>query len=152
MSYTPTNWNTGDTITASALNKIEQGIADGGNGAVIIEDNGTQLDKTFAEIYELVHSGVPCYIRYANPSSVSDLDSEYAYHAVLMPVVAALKYNATYRVYASSSLGQYVSNTNYVGVPAVWAYQVNISSDYPTFLRTGYTSESYSASINQRYI
>lgn len=32
MSYTPTTWNTGDTITASALNKMEQGIADGGGG------------------------------------------------------------------------------------------------------------------------
>lgn len=32
MGYTPTTWNTGDTITASALNKIEQGIADGGGG------------------------------------------------------------------------------------------------------------------------
>lgn len=28
MSYTPTTWNTGDTITASAMNKIENGIAD----------------------------------------------------------------------------------------------------------------------------
>lgn len=28
MSYTPTNWQTGDTITASLLNKMEQGIKD----------------------------------------------------------------------------------------------------------------------------
>lgn len=32
MAYTPTTWNTGDTITPSALNKIEQGIAEGGGG------------------------------------------------------------------------------------------------------------------------
>ena len=32
MSYTPTQWNTGDTITASALNKIENGIANAGGG------------------------------------------------------------------------------------------------------------------------
>lgn len=32
MSYTPTTWNTGDTITPSALNKIEQGIANAGGG------------------------------------------------------------------------------------------------------------------------
>lgn len=31
MSYTPTTWTTGDTITASAMNKIEQGIASAGN-------------------------------------------------------------------------------------------------------------------------
>lgn len=32
MSYTPTTWTTGDTITASALNKIENGIANAGGG------------------------------------------------------------------------------------------------------------------------
>lgn len=32
MSYTPTTWTTGDTITATKLNKIEQGIADAGGG------------------------------------------------------------------------------------------------------------------------
>lgn len=32
MSYTPTTWTTGDTISASALNKIENGIADAGGG------------------------------------------------------------------------------------------------------------------------
>lgn len=30
MSYTPTSWSTGDTITASAMNKIENGIANAG--------------------------------------------------------------------------------------------------------------------------
>ena len=33
MSYTPTTWTTGDTITATKLNKIEQGIANAGGGA-----------------------------------------------------------------------------------------------------------------------
>ena len=32
MSYTPTTWTTGDTITATAMNKIEQGIANAGGG------------------------------------------------------------------------------------------------------------------------
>ena len=30
MSYTPTSWSTGDTITATAMNKIENGIANAG--------------------------------------------------------------------------------------------------------------------------
>ena len=30
MSYTPTTWQTGDTITATAMNKIENGIANAG--------------------------------------------------------------------------------------------------------------------------
>lgn len=32
MAYTPTTWTTGDTITASAMNKIENGIAGAGGG------------------------------------------------------------------------------------------------------------------------
>lgn len=32
MSYTPTVWSTGDTITPAALNKLEQGVAEGGSG------------------------------------------------------------------------------------------------------------------------
>ena len=32
MAYTPTSWTTGDTITATKLNKIEQGIANAGGG------------------------------------------------------------------------------------------------------------------------
>lgn len=32
MSYTPTEWKNGDTITASAMNKIENGIANAGGG------------------------------------------------------------------------------------------------------------------------
>ncbi len=32
MSYTPTTWATGDTITAAKLNNIEDGIANAGGG------------------------------------------------------------------------------------------------------------------------
>ena len=32
MAYTPTTWATGDTITATKLNKLEQGVANAGGG------------------------------------------------------------------------------------------------------------------------
>ena len=35
MSYTPTTWQTGDTITAAGLNKMEQGIA-GAGGCLVV--------------------------------------------------------------------------------------------------------------------
>ena len=35
MSYTPTEWQTGDTITAAGLNKMEQGIA-GAGGCLVV--------------------------------------------------------------------------------------------------------------------
>lgn len=64
MSYTPTNWQTGDTITAPLLNKMEQGIASAGGGNVEIVhftcegSVGTATcDKTFSEIEALAQSG-----------------------------------------------------------------------------------------------
>lgn len=85
MSYTPTTWNTGDTITASALNKMEQGIAEGGGAswdAVIRlvhannsgEDNSTNLTPyiisgSFADLESKLGNGLyPCIlIEYSHP-------------------------------------------------------------------------------------
>jgi len=35
MAYTPTTWATGDTITATKMNKIENGIAGAGNNVIV---------------------------------------------------------------------------------------------------------------------
>lgn len=40
MSYTPTNWQTGDTITAEKLNNMESGIAESGVYTVNIVNSG----------------------------------------------------------------------------------------------------------------
>lgn len=42
MSYEPTVWQAGDTVTSAKLNKIEQGIAGGGN--MILHGSITQVD------------------------------------------------------------------------------------------------------------
>lgn len=53
MSYEPTNWKSGDTVTSAKLNKMEQGIANAGGvlivGATIVESS-LVLDKTWQEI------------------------------------------------------------------------------------------------------
>jgi len=56
MSYTPTEWNNGDVITAEKLNKLENGVAAGGSGGGVLVVNmnsatGT-LDKTWQEIFD----------------------------------------------------------------------------------------------------
>ena len=59
MSYTPTTWTTGDTITATALNKIENGIANAGGGDILFDianEDGT-LDKTWTEILTACTAG-----------------------------------------------------------------------------------------------
>ena len=55
MSYEPTTWKSGDTVTSAKLNKIEQGIANaGGGGAFVVSaDIGTgTLDKTWQEVID----------------------------------------------------------------------------------------------------
>ena len=85
MSYTPTTWNTGDTITAAAMNKIENGIANAGGttwDAVIrlTHANNSGQDTTanltpsivsgtFSALYNKVsNGGCPCVlVEYAHP-------------------------------------------------------------------------------------
>lgn len=46
MAYTPTTWTTGDTITASAMNKIENGIAGAGGYDLVITYDFTVTPNT----------------------------------------------------------------------------------------------------------
>lgn len=46
MAYTPTNWVTGDTVTATKLNKLEQGVADGGGYDLVITYDFTASPRT----------------------------------------------------------------------------------------------------------
>ena len=61
MSYTPTTWQAGDTITSARLNKMEQGIADGGAGGLVTEGSisgGTAtFDKTAGELFDAYLAG-----------------------------------------------------------------------------------------------
>lgn len=68
MSYTPTNWKAGDTVTSTKLNKMEQGIVNAGGANILVTNcnldssnasGGTRsaasattnrLDKTLGEI------------------------------------------------------------------------------------------------------
>ncbi len=56
MSYEPTQWSAGDTVTSAKLNKMEQGIAANGGILVVHQikngDNPPTLDKTWQEIHD----------------------------------------------------------------------------------------------------
>lgn len=63
MAYTPTTWASGDTITSTKLNKIEQGIANGGGVFLVnaIYDSGldnVRLDKTAGEIWSALQTSI----------------------------------------------------------------------------------------------
>lgn len=59
MSYTPTEWATGDVITADKLNNMESGIVNAGVMiATITEDSGSYTsDKSSTEIKTALDSG-----------------------------------------------------------------------------------------------
>ncbi len=67
MAYIPTEWETGDIITAEKLNKAEQGIANASDEVFVIKatysfDGGVPsatLDRTLSEILSAVDAGKP---------------------------------------------------------------------------------------------
>ena len=55
MSYEPTNWKAGDTVTSAKLNKLEQGVASNVLVVNMIVDTDTgviTLGKTWQEIFD----------------------------------------------------------------------------------------------------
>lgn len=67
MAYTPTEWKSGDVITAEKLNKLEEGVASAGDGSsdsnefIINVSSDSQynvvMDKTFDEVEAAYNSG-----------------------------------------------------------------------------------------------
>ena len=94
MSYTPTNWQSGDIITSAKLNKMEQGIANGGgvllvtasqdetSGGYICDKTGDEVKTAFLNglnvilyIHEENQAGLPNRMRDSGGSG-SDFPSE----------------------------------------------------------------------------
>ena len=127
MSYEPKTWECGDTITAEALNHLEQGVANAGGGGtepliLTYDYEAHHLGATFGEIKDAVLAGTPVFFKYS-PSETYDIysldvfsnfnisgDNEYGYSAdvtftqnafmtELANTVEAL--DAEYLVYAS---------------------------------------------------
>lgn len=95
MSYTPTSWTTGDTITASALNKIEQGIANAGGGGGGTEitftegPTGITLDASYNDLKQILLSGsIPFFIMAAG-----DIEQE-GHEDILRHEILSVGYNS----------------------------------------------------------
>lgn len=63
MTYTPTEWKNGDTITAEKLNKLEDGVnsANSNSNTLLVTFTGSDYDwigdKTYGEILNAFESG-----------------------------------------------------------------------------------------------
>ena len=87
MSYTPTTWAAGDTVTSAKLNKIEQGITNAGvlvvNVNVDIGNNIATLDRTWQEINDAVFAVVQMPLNdingkgFYNINAISENDGNY---------------------------------------------------------------------------
>lgn len=130
MSYTPKTWHTGDTVTATDLNNIENGIANAGSALIITDTNGT-LDKTYAEICDALDSGVPCFVKY-----YEDIYNDgYFLIRTVSPITMAYLYGDTYRIYVAASSSSPVSSITGAGTPTLWTYSATSAQSYPVFLR-----------------
>lgn len=76
MSYEPTNWKSGDTVTSAKLNKMEQGIANAGALVCTMDENNT-LDHTWQEIHDAAPLVYVFYNAYAWLLSCSQFDDKY---------------------------------------------------------------------------
>lgn len=135
MAYTPTTWATGDTITSTKLNKMEQGIANAG-AVMIATDSDNVLDKTFAEIYNALHDGISVYLKLINEDDGPGTD--YACSVLLGSIFMARKYDNTYRVYSRWVREGQVSGDYYCSSPAVITYAASSINGYPEFQRFVY--------------
>ena len=137
MTYSPTTWNTGDTITASALNKIEQGIADagGGGGALIADYNlsNNTLSLTVAEIYAAYTAGTPIFVRYIYGDTTT-----YTGNQRMMPIVHLWNYNYAnwIRIAASCAERATVSGDTNAFTPAIMIFDATSTNDYPEYVKT----------------
>lgn len=100
MSYTPTSWSTGDTITASALNKIENGIANAGDIFFDIANEDGTLDKTWNEILTASSAGKIARVVF---NDVGIFGAEY--------VTAVTNGEGTYFVYVLGTQGWYQTSS-----------------------------------------
>lgn len=146
MAYSPTTWTTGDTISASALNKIEQGIAGAGASLIVnITDTGDGyvMDKTYVEIYEAMEAGRQCLLRNNLGAYYSDIDTDYGHQVVLGEITLCYKYDTVYRVIAAHPRVSTVSNQGNLAVPGVYVFAAETSTDYPWFMSYVHVNPSY---------
>ena len=138
MAYTPTTWNTGDTITATKLNKLENGVANAGSALIVTssEVNGVQtMDKTVQEIYDALMSGTPVYYKwnYGVPSN-------YSSYSWLAPISYIYTYDTADLIRLAVSRPAYNNGSTTLGytifIPSVMIFQASGLNSYPAFLKS----------------
>lgn len=136
MAYTPTTWVTGDTVTATKLNKIENGIANAGSALICNATNSGQnyvLDKTAQEIYDALLGGTPAYIKFQYGVLGLSGTGDYESTLYLAPIIKIYGYAYTNDIRIVACKPTILSN-NFQ--PAIAIFYTSGLSGYPVFDKT----------------
>ena len=153
MSYTPTTWTTGDTITATKLNKIENGVANAGsvlicNSSFDGDEGAYVLDKTVQEIYDALLAGTPVYIKHKYGDLGPSGTGEYTSTIYLAPIIKIFGYSYTdyIRICASkpTPIGS-KSSKDHLLSPGVLIYSATSMNSYPIYYDCIYSPNAYVA-------
>ena len=120
MSYEPTQWSAGDTVTSAKLNKIEQGISNNSSVEVIemtATENGFVFSKTAKEIANLMKSGKLIFVRYYQ-------EGDNTYYCINLYINAMQKSNSSPWYFVANAPDEDFSTFTFVA---------ETDNDYPTF-------------------
>lgn len=141
MAYTPTNWVTGDTVTATKLNKLEQGVANAGSALICTCSwNGGDyvLDKTAKEIYDALLGGTPAYVKFQY--GVLDVSGIGSYESTmyLTPIIKVWGYGYTNTIKIMASKPTFIGS-DFVPALVFFGTSEGLNS-YPTYSDTRYVN------------
>ena len=141
MSYTKQTWATGDTVTASKLNHMEDGIEGAGGGIVLdLVNTLTPLTMTFEEIADAIGSGTNVYIKY---DTHEDWSTDYSVRLTFGRVINAYKYDTVYRISVEWVSDQFtLSGTQNVFAPALLIFEASDYDAYPEFFKRVYVTST----------
>lgn len=106
MAYTPTEWQTGDIVTAEKLNKMEGGIENAGGGGNLVatvtfneSENYFTLDKSWQDIKAVFDAGGVVMARYmTNEEPLTEIDIWYLISIISMELPTGdMVYGARFR-------------------------------------------------------
>lgn len=138
MGYTPTTWQSGDVITSTKLNKLEQGVSNSVTGMVVNWDSSNNvLDKTYAEIHDAFAAGTLVRIKYSYGSQQYSYDEHYG---VVTDMYSYM--NNYFKIMVSrvrrTSINISGTMTYDLGVPCAMIFKATGASSYPTFEKSIY--------------
>ena len=130
MAYTPTEWNTGDIVTAEKLNKLEGGIvsASGSGGSLIVNatlDQATMtvtLDKTTADLINAVNDRLSVILKLDTGAFIGDggVDLYFGYLARIL-VYESHACDVYFMKYGANSDGEFAE---------FWHFEADTENDY----------------------